>query len=102
MKFRSLLLPALFAGSAFSGVAFAKDKHCLSEEESDDLIHGYLNTFQGIPSGGSLKAVEAVAKKTFATDIKMYSQSLLWVRGYEGPVCVSHSCSSFQTADAEI
>ena len=100
MKLQSLLLPALFAGSALSGGAFAKDKHCLCEEESDDLIQGYLDTFQGIPSGGSLEAVEAVAKKTFATDIKMYSQSLLWVRGYKGPVCVSSSCSSCQKADA--
>ena len=100
MKFQSLLLPALFAGSALFGGAFAKDKHCISDKESDDLIHGYLNTFQVMPPGGSLQAVEAVAQKTFATDIKMYSQSLLWVRGYEGPVCVSNSCSSFQQAHA--
>jgi hypothetical protein len=81
------LLPALFAGSALSGAVSARDnKHCLSDEDAKDLIQGYVTTFQGIPPGGKFANVEKVAKKTFANDIKMYSQSLLWVKGYQGPV----------------
>lgn len=93
MKFQSIL-PVSLAGAAFLGVACSKDNHCISDDDAKDLIHGYLTSFQGIPHGGSLAAVEAVAKDTFATDIKMYSQSFLWVRGYQGPVRCFPSCQS--------
>lgn len=91
MKIQSIIATFL-AGSALSAVASWENPNCLDQEESNNLIKAYLNTFQGIPSGGSLEAVEAIAQQTFAPDIKIYSDSLLWIRGYKGPVRIQNPC----------
>jgi hypothetical protein len=83
------LASALLFGLALLNTVSAKhdkDYDCLSDDDAEDLIKGYVRTFQGIPRGGKLKEVEKLAMKTFAVDIEMNSQSFLWTRGYPGPV----------------
>ena len=81
MRFSTALM-LLSAGGALAHPGCA----CMTGEQAEELIANYVTVFEGIPPNGTVETVEALAKKTFAPDVKMYSQSLLWVHNYKGPV----------------
>ena len=97
MKLQSLLFPTLFSIHALASHGYRwGSSYCLTDQEAEVLIHNYVTTFEGIRPGGTLEEVQAVAMTTFASDIKMYSQSFQWLRGYKGLVSISQKYICFQ------
>lgn len=89
MKVSYLLVHCILAG--MSRASNDGDCSCLTDSEANGIIENYRIVYEGIPKNGTVETVEALARKTFAPDIKVHSQSLLLLEGYKGRVCEPRS-----------